>query len=315
MKSGRFQVLQLLPEAAVKAPIVNSKRRHMVGERVRAARSQILLLLPAMAVFVLFLGLPMLTVLNESFRTFEPGRIGSVDGAPLTIENYTELFLPVYLRYFSQTYFLAFCASLIAVLIAFPIAYFIARNASSAMRKAAMTLLIGLMFLSALVRVYALQLTFGSVGILAPIMSALGVNMNGSLYINCVIVVGLLHYSIPMSILILIGAVQQLNPRLIEAAQSLGASALSSHLTVTIPLCIRGLVSAFLVSMTLGISAFIIPWILGRGRVMFISNLIYSRFSEITNYPSGAAISIVMMVLSLLLIFIMSRLLTLLDRT
>ena len=171
------------------------------------------------------------------------------------------------------------------------------------------------MFLSALVRVYSIQLTFGSAGILAPIMSVLGVNTNGRMYIYVVIVAGLLHYAIPMSILILIGAIQNLNPRLTEAAQSLGASALKSHLTVTIPLCIRGLVSAFLVSMTLGISAFVIPWILGRGRVLFVSNLVYSRFSEVANYPSGAAISIVMMVLSIVLIFIMSRLATLLDRT
>lgn len=287
----------------------------MAGKiQLTTGRYQVLLLLPAVAVFGLFLVLPMLTVLSESFRTYEPGRIGSVAGAPLTTENYTELLLPVYIRYFTQTYFLAFCASVLAIVIAFPIAYVIARNASWA-RKAAFLLLIGLMFLSGLVRVYALQLTFGSVGILAPIMAALGVNMNGWLYVNCVIVVGLLHYAIPMSTLILIGAVQNLNPRLTEAAQSLGASALTAHFTVTIPLCIRGLVSAFLVSMTLGISAFIIPWILGRGRVMFISNLIYSRFSEIANYPSGAAISIVMMVLSLLLIFIMSRLATSLDRT
>jgi ABC-type spermidine/putrescine transport system permease subunit I len=281
---------------------------------MRAARSQILLL-PAVAVFVLFLVLPMLTVLDESLRTFEPGRIGSVEGAPLTSLNYTELFLPVYLRYFIQTYLLAFCASGLAIIFAFPIAYYIARNASAWVRKASISAIIGLMFLSALVRVYSIQLTFGSAGILGPVMSVLEVNTNGRMYIYFVIVAGLLHYAVPMSILILIGAIQNLNPRLTEAAQSLGASALKSHLTVTIPLCIRGLVSAFLVSMTLGISAFVIPWILGRGRVLFISNLVYSRFSEVANYPSGAAISIVMMVLSILLIFVMSRLATLLDRT
>jgi ABC-type spermidine/putrescine transport system permease subunit I len=282
---------------------------------MRAVGSRILLLLPAVAVFVLFLMLPMLMVLDESFRTFEPGRIGSVAGAPLTTDNYAELFRQVYLRYFGQTYLLAFCASILAIIFAFPISYYIARNAPSWVRKAAISAIIGLMFLSALVRVYSIQLTFGSAGILSPIMSAVGVNTNGRAYIYVVIVAGLLHYAIPMSILILIGAIQNLNPRLTEAAQSLGASALKSHLTVTIPLCIRGLVSAFLVSMTLGISAFVIPWILGRGRVLFISNLVYSRFSEVANYPSGAAISIVMMVLSILLIFVMSRLATLLDRT
>jgi ABC-type spermidine/putrescine transport system permease subunit I len=280
-----------------------------------AARSKILLLLPAAAVFLCFLLLPMMTVLDESVRTFESGRIGSVEGAPYTTANYTELFLPAYVRYFSQTYVLACIASALAIVFAFPIAYYIARNSPAWVRKASIAAIIGLMFLSALVRVYSIQLTLGSAGILAPLMSALGVNMNGRMYIYAVIIAGLLHYAIPMSILILIGAVQNLNPRLIEAAQSLGASAFKAHLTVTIPLCIRGLVSAFLVSMTLGISAFVIPWILGRGRVLFISNLIYSRFSEVANYPSGAAISIVMMVLSILLIFIMSRLTTRLDRS
>lgn len=278
------------------------------------ARSKILLL-PAVAVFFCFGLLPMATVLDESFRTFEPGRIGSVEGAPFTTGNYTELLLPAYVRYFSQTYVLAFIASALAIVFAFPIAYHIARNSPAWVRKASIAAIIGLMFLSALVRVYSIQLTLGSAGILAPVMAALGVNMNGRMYIYVVLIAGLLHYAIPMSILILIGAVQNLNPRLIEAAQSLGASAFKAHLTVTIPLCIKGLVSAFLVSMTLGISAFVIPWILGRGRVLFVSNLIYSRFSEVANYPSGAAISIVMMVLSILLIFVMSRLATRLDRT
>lgn len=282
---------------------------------MRTARSQILLLLPAVAVFVLLLVSPMLIVLNESFRTFEPGRIGALEGAPLTIENYAELLLPAYVRYFSQTYFLALCASVLAVVIAFPIAYYIARNASSRVRKVWISTLIGLMFLSSLVRIYGIQLTFSSVGILAPIMSVLGVNMNGNLYINVVIVGGLLQYAIPLSILVLIGAILNLNPRLTEAAQSLGASAFQSHLSVTIPLCIRGLASAFMISMTLGVSAFVIPWVLGRGRVLFISTLIYSRFSEVANYPSGAAISIVMIVLSMFLIFVMSKLATSLDRT
>ncbi|MFB9984529.1 ABC transporter permease [Mesorhizobium kowhaii] len=280
-----------------------------------SARSQILLLLPVVAVFLLFLALPMLTVLSESFRTFEPGRIGSAEGAPLTSVNYTELLLPVYARYFFQTYWISFCSSVVAVLFAFPIAYYIAKNASGWLLKASISAIIGLIFLSALVRIYAIQLTFGSAGMLVPVMSALGVNTNSRAYIYVVIIAGLLHYTLPMSILILVGTIQNLNPRLTEAAQSLGASALSSHLTITLPLCMRGLISAFLVSMTFGVSAFAIPWILGRGRVLFISNLIYGRFSEVANFPSGAAISIVMIILSMLLIFAISRLASLLGRT
>jgi ABC-type spermidine/putrescine transport system permease subunit I len=79
-------------------------------------------------------------------------------------------------------------------------------------------------------------------------------------------------------------------------------------MTVTLPLSGRGLVAAFLFSFTFSISAFVIPMILGRGRVLFVSNLIYNRFSEIANYPSGAAISIVMFLLSLMTVYLISRL-------
>lgn len=282
---------------------------------MKTKSSQVWLLLPSVLVVILFFALPLLTVAQESFRQFEPGRVGAVEGAPLTLQNYMELLHGAYLLFFSETYLLSLCASGLAVLFAFPMAYCIARSESAWVRKTSIAALVGLMFLSALVRVYAIQLTFGSIGAVAPVISALGVNMNGRMYIRFVIIAGLLHYAIPMSILILIGVVQNLNPRLTEAAQSLGASAAVSHLTVTLPLCIRGLISAFLVSMTLGVSAFVVPVILGRGRVSFVSNLIYSRFSDVANFPSGAAISIVMMLLSMFLIFFVSRLASSLDRS
>ena len=69
----------------------------------------------------------------------------------------------------------------------------------------------------------------------------------------------------------------------------------------------RGILSAFLIGYTLSISAFVVPMILGRGKLLFVSNLIYSRFSEIANYPSGSAISIVMLMLSLIIIYVVSR--------
>jgi len=121
------------------------------------------------------------------------------------------------------------------------------------------------------------------------------------------IMLGLLHYVVPMSALVLIGTIQNVNPRLVEAAQALGAAKWKSHLKVTIPLSARGLLSAFLISFTLSISAFVIPMILGKGRVLFISNLIYNRFSEIANYPSGAAISIVLFAVALVIVYVMSR--------
>ena len=87
------------------------------------------------------------------------------------------------------------------------------------------------------------------------------------------------------------------------SGEALGAPRWKSHVSITVPLCIPGILSAFLICFTLCLSAFVIPMILGKGKVLFVSNLIYSRFSEIANYPSGSAIAIVMLFLSLVIIY------------
>ena len=275
---------------------------------VRAATSHlsVLLLIPVALVVVLLLGLPLLLILDESVREFTPGQVGSAFDARLTFENYAELFAPAYAGFFFTTYLLAFVSAVLSVLIAFPIAYYVVRTAGPGMRGLIVGLLVMLLFLSALVRVYSIELTFGTVGLSRPLLTALSVNMNSRLYLEVLVVLGLLHWTIPISALTLIGTVQNVNPRLVEAATSLGASHARAHLTVTLPLSLQGLLSAFLISFTIGVSAFVIPWILGKGRVLFVSNLIYSRFSEMANYPSGAALSVVMLVVSLLVVYMIS---------
>jgi ABC-type spermidine/putrescine transport system permease subunit I len=70
-----------------------------------------------------------------------------------------------------------------------------------------------------------------------------------------------------------------------------------------VPLSSRGLMSAFVINFTLAISAFVIPMILGKGKILFFSNLIYNRFGETANYPSGSAIAVELLLLSLALIY------------
>jgi ABC-type spermidine/putrescine transport system permease subunit I len=118
---------------------------------------------------------------------------------------------------------------------------------------------------------------------------------------------GLLHYIIPVAALTLLGTIQNLDTRLVDAAQSLGAPGWKAHLSITLPLSMPGILSAFLVSLTFSISAFVIPMVLGKGRVLFLSNLIFNRFSEIANYPSGAAISMVMLIVSLVVVYLISQ--------
>ncbi|MCK1467196.1 ABC transporter permease [Bradyrhizobium sp. CW10] len=258
-------------------------------------------------IYVALLVYPLLRVFEDSFREFIPGRVGSDANAPFTLANYAELLRTSYVSFFWDTFRIGFIASFFAVVLAFPIAHFVARRRSDWVRKVTFGFLITLMFMSGLVRVYAIELTFGPVGFARDIAPLLGAQAGSRFYIEFMVVLGLLHYGVPMSALVLIGTIQNINPRLIEAAQALGAARWKSHLAITLPLSARGILSAFLICFTLSISAFVIPMILGRGRVMFVSNLIYNRFSELGNFPSGSAVAVVMLVISLLVIYTVSQ--------
>ena len=270
------------------------------------AKTPSALFLPGGALFAALFVLPMAGLFVESLRYYEPGSIGSAADAPLTFANYAELFKLSFAGFFFQTLRISLAASAAGIFLAFPLAYWIARRLSPRWRMIAVGFFVALMFLSVLVRTYALELTFGATGPLGPFLRGIGISTNGRPYIETLVGMGLLHYVIPMSVLTLLSTIQNIDPRLTDAAQVLGAPSWKAHLTITLPLCMRGILAAFLFGFTFSISAFVIPMILGKGRVLFISNLIYNRFSEIANYPSGAAISVVLFVMAMLIVYAMT---------
>jgi putative spermidine/putrescine transport system permease protein len=275
---------------------------------MRLTRGAALLLVPGALVLGVLLILPLANVVAESFRLYLPGRIGSATDAPYTLINYQELMLPAYVGYFADTFRLGFIVSVVALFASFPIAYYIARQPVGSKRKIAMGFLVAMLFLSALVRVYSIELTFGPVGFFQHLSHVLGLTPNSRALLEILVIAGLCHFIIPISALMLVGTLQNLNPRLVEAAQALGAPRWKAHLAITIPLSARGILSAFLVCFTLSISAFVAPMILGKGKVLFVSNLIFSRFSELGNYPSGSAISVILLVASVSIIYLVARL-------
>jgi putative spermidine/putrescine transport system permease protein len=265
-------------------------------------------LVPAVLIMAVAFLLPMAGLAVESFRLFTPGRVGAAADAPFTLANYADLLNLPFAGLFWETLRISMLTSLVGIVVAYPLAWHIVRRWSRRVRTLAIGLMVMLLLLSMLVRTYAIELTFGSVSILRPALRALGISPNSGWYIECLVAGGLLHYIIPVATLTLLGTVQNVDPRLVEAAQSLGAPAWRAHLTVTLPLSRAGLVGAFLIGLTFSISAFVIPMVLGKGRVLFLSNSIFNRFSELADYPSGAAIAVVMLAVSLLLVLAVSRL-------
>ena len=265
-------------------------------------RGTAILLAPASLVLLCGFVLPLVELATQSVRRFTPGRVGIVPDAPFTTANYADLFSGAFADVLLTTFWIGTVAAVIGLVVAYPLAFFIVRRFSPRWRTISLGVMIMLVLSSILVKTYAIELTFGSVGITRPLMMWLGIAPNARGTIEAVVIAGLVHAIVPVAVLTLIGAVQSIDPRLIDAAQSLGAPAWKAHLTITLPLSRQALVSSFLVSLTFAISAFVIPMVLGRGRVLFMSNIIYTRFSDIANYPSGAAVSLAMLAVSMVVI-------------
>ena len=255
---------------------------------------------------LVLLGLPIVGVIVESFRPFESGRVGGQISAGFTLENYAAFAHPVYLAVFRDTLMLSTIAAFLSVVFGFPIAALVVLSENPLLRRAIIAVLIAALFLNTITRVYSIAISFSPAGFGVGLAGILGLSISSPLFLDITLIAGLLHFMLPISTLTIIGVVQSINRRFIEVAQSLGASATSAHLTVTLPLCAPGLVSAFVLALTIGISSFVVPMILGKGRVDFVANFIYRRFSEMANYPSGAALAVLLLFASIAIFWGMS---------
>lgn len=268
---------------------------------MRLTRGAALLLAAVLLVFLALYVAPLATMARESFKVYQSGRIGGLAGT-FTLANYAELLSPAYAGYFLDTFRIGFIATALGLVLSYPIAHFVARGRGP-LRTLWIILLVSMLFVGTLVRAYSLALTFGPVGILLPVARFLGVSPNSLTITELVVIAGLLHYVVPLMALTLIGTIHNVNPALEQVAQSLGAPRWKAFFTITVMLSGRGILSAFLLGYALTISSFVIPMVLGKGIVLFATNLIFNRFSELANYPGGASIAVVMLLLSFAIIY------------
>jgi ABC-type spermidine/putrescine transport system permease subunit I len=261
------------------------------------------LIAPALLVLVALLLIPIGMLGVESLRTFVPGHVGGQSEGGFTFQNYRELVEPAYLFYFLDTLRIGLVVSVLALLGAFPLAYCAARAPQKLLRISILGMLVTLLFLSMIARLYAMLMAYGPNGPLNFVVRAFAVGKGKASYAEIEVIFGLLHYVLPVVALMLIGSIQNVDPKLLEAAESLGAPRWLTVLQILVPAALPGILSAFFVSFAMCISNFVVPLILGSGVVLFASNLMYIRFSEVANFPSGAAIGIVMLVLSFAVVF------------
>jgi ABC-type spermidine/putrescine transport system permease subunit I len=250
---------------------------------------------------------PLLFLARQSFLPFSDGQPAA---SGLTTDEYGELVDPAYAFYFYDTFRLSALVAALATALGAPLAFTCARTQRPGLRRAILLLLVGMLFMSLVARLYAIEVSFARTGPLSWVGPMLGAPPGRPGFAVTMVVFGLLHYILPPTALLLVGTFQNLNPRLEEAAALLGASRLRIVLDVVIPLAAPGMIAAALLAFTMSISNLVVPLVLGRGIAVFTTNLIYVRVSETANYPLGAAIAMLMLLASGVLVYAVSRIVT-----
>ncbi|MDD5247970.1 MAG: ABC transporter permease [Rhodocyclaceae bacterium] len=241
--------------------------------------------LPPTAFLVAFFLLPALIVVAASFR--EPGEFGGLAPWPAhSLDAYRFLFGDViYLEIFARSFAVAVLTTLICIVLAYPLAWLIAH--SPAKRRDLMVLLVVLPFASNfLVRIYAWIMLLGPANLL---------------FTPFAVIIGMVYVHLPFMILPLYTNLENHDPAWLEAAQDLGAPAWTRFWRVTFPLSLPGIFAGSALVFIPVIGIFAVPELLGGTRDILIGNLIKQQFLEDRDWPLGAALSILLTVVVLVL--------------
>lgn len=214
-------------------------------------------------------------------------------------------FNPQYLVIIGRSILLALLTALICMLVSFPVAYVIARQKSR--RKTLLIYLVTMPFwVSMIVRIYAWVVILSRGGPLETVLQRLGLDTGagGFLYTDGAMLLGMVYSYVPLMILPVYAAVEKLDPVLVEASHDLYAARLRTLVRVILPLTRPGLVAGFILVFVPSLGAILEPILLGGGRKMMMGNLIMNQFGIDRNWPFGAAMAVVMMMLIMLVLMV-----------
>jgi spermidine/putrescine transport system permease protein len=272
---------------------------------MKAARRQaILLLLPCLvALLVLFL-VPQVLMFVTSL-----GRRSAYGGVvrDLSLVNYLRALDPIYLRILARSVGLAFFTTLFCLLMAYPVSYWLGLKAPQKWRNALLVLVILPFWTSFLVRMYAWIFMLRSEGLVNLLLGQLGIPPLNLLYNDFAVMLGQVYGELPFMILPLYASIEKLDRSLLEAAADLGASPARSLWRVTIPLTAPGIVAGSVLVFIPSLGAYLAPDLLGGARTVYIGNLIQSQFAVARDTPFGSALSFLLSLTVLVLLYVFRR--------
>jgi putative spermidine/putrescine transport system permease protein len=268
-----------------------------------------LFILPSALLFTLFFFLPIGLMAVMSCLTGNPVVMPHVT---FTTRNYARIVNDsYYLEVIWTTLRIGLLTTLFALVIGYPLAHWMARIKSRAGHALLLMAVLAPMLTGIVVRTFAWMTLLSDKGVINQILISAGLIAKPLqlMYNETGIVIGLVHIYVPFMVLTLTGVIGRIDERLEQAAENLGASPLRAFLEVTLPLSLPGILAGSLLVFALAISAYVTPILLGGFQIMTLPILIYQQISANFNIGFAAALGMILLVISLLLVFGYNRVL------
>lgn len=248
----------------------------------------------------LLVAIPLLYVIVISFM--HKGTYGGVE-AGFTLENYLDILNPLYIYTFIRSLFMSLCVTLICLLLAYPFTYFIAGK-GPVMRTLLMGLIMVPFCVNMIIRLFAWMNILRSEGVINRFLLQMGLideplklayNRTGAM-------IGLVYMLLPFMILPLYSSIEKLDRSLLEAAGDLGSKPVTTFLKITLPLTKPGIFAGAVMVFIPSMGLYFVTDLMGGSKTLVIGNLIKNQFITARNWPLGAAMSVILILITVLML-------------
>ena len=249
---------------------------------------------PAMLWLGLFFFLPFVIVILYSFLTRGP--TGNVLWV-FTLDNYARLIGdPIYLRIFWRSIWMGLLTTLICLLLGYPLALFIARQ-SPRWRTVLLFLVLIPFWTNFLVRTFAWMVILNNNGLINSIVMSLGFPRMELINTTGAVLLGLVYGELPFMVLPIYASIARFDPNLLEAASDLGANRWRAFVRVMLPLTLPGIAAGSVLVFIPAAGNYIVPTLLGGGKITLVGNLLEQQFGSAQNQPLGSAAAMLIMLI------------------
>jgi spermidine/putrescine transport system permease protein len=279
----------------------------VAARRTEGVREPRGLIAPAWAYYAVFFMAPLVVILAYAFAHRE-GFFDITFG--LYGENLVELMDPLYLQIYGDTFVMALAGTVGCLLVGYPLAYWLATRVRRR-RTLLLILVIVPFWTSILIRTYAWQLLLSPRGAISSALQAVGLigEPLGILYSSRAVFVGIVYDYLPLMVFPLYVSIERMDRGLVEASRDLGVGRLKTFFRVTLPLTLPGILTGCLLVFVPMTGEYVVPTLLGGAKQALFGPIVADTFLEAIDYPFGAAMSLVLVVFLLVVIFLYLRVL------